>query len=140
MERQRRPAPLHLAEAPDLAMTPLIDVVFLLLIFFMVTADFPRYEAKLDTSLPRLAGQVASGKQRPADVILDVTAGGRFFVDGQEQTLEDLALILKGLAELHSNQGVIIRGAKKARHLYIVQALNAVHAARIRSVAFAEPE
>jgi len=120
-------------------MTPLIDVVFLLLIFFMVTTDFPRHEAKLDTFLPQRRGKAAAGKQRPRDVAIDVTEDGRFLLDGREHSLEEVSLLLAGLADLNADQGVVIRGERKARHLYIVQALNAAHAARIRSVSFAEP-
>ncbi len=72
--------------APDVNLTPLIDVVFLLLIFFMVTTTFTD-EGKLTITLPEASGEPAS----TLPIVLEVIVGsdGRFAVNGKVLTTSD---------------------------------------------------
>ena len=65
----------------EVNLTPLIDVVFLLLIFFMVTTTFDR-DAKININLPTTQNAVASPMKMPLEVIID--GQGKYFVDGRE--------------------------------------------------------
>ncbi len=67
--------------APELNLTPLIDVVFLLLIFFMVSTTFER-ESQITIELPEAAGEEMSVEKRVLDITVD--RQGRFFVNQQE--------------------------------------------------------
>ena len=65
----------------EVNLTPLIDVVFLLLIFFMVTTTFDK-DAKININLPTTTNAMASPTKMPLEVIID--GNGKFFVDGRE--------------------------------------------------------
>ena len=65
----------------EVNLTPLIDVVFLLLIFFMVTTTFDK-DAKININLPTTTNAMATPTKMPLEVIID--ANGKFFVDGRE--------------------------------------------------------
>ncbi|WP_275097542.1 ExbD/TolR family protein [Sedimenticola hydrogenitrophicus] len=72
----------HRKESPELNLTPLIDVVFLLLIFFMVSTTFDK-ESRIKVELPTAATQ---DEQVEAEKVLAITvdASGRFYVDERE--------------------------------------------------------
>lgn len=72
--------PRRTLEDPAINLTPLIDVVFLLLIFFMVTTTFTR-ESRLTVDLPEADAQQAPNAEDPVEVV--VSQGGRFSVNGQ---------------------------------------------------------
>lgn len=67
--------------APELNLTPLIDVVFLLLIFFMVSTTFER-ESQITIELPEAGGEELVVEKRVLDITVD--REGRFFVNQQE--------------------------------------------------------
>ena len=71
----------NLSDEVDVNLTPLIDVVFLLLIFFMVTTTFDR-DAKIKINLPTSTNAVAVAQQDGLNVI--VNSQGKFYVNGSE--------------------------------------------------------
>jgi biopolymer transport protein ExbD len=77
-----------------LNLTPVIDVVFLLLIFFLVASQFAREEREVDTRLPQVveARPLASGNRQ---IIVNVNQRGEFIVAGQRYTAEQLAGLLQ---------------------------------------------
>ncbi len=70
-----------MSDEVEVNLTPLIDVVFLLLIFFMVTTTFNK-DAKIQINLPTTTNAMATPKKMPLEVIID--GNGKFFVDGRE--------------------------------------------------------
>ena len=71
----------NMSDEVEVNLTPLIDVVFLLLIFFMVTTTFDK-DAKININLPTTTNALSSPKKQPMEVIID--GNGKFFVDGRE--------------------------------------------------------
>jgi biopolymer transport protein ExbD len=71
----------NMSDEVDINLTPLIDVVFLLLIFFMVTTTFDK-DAKININLPTTQNAAASPTKMPLEVIID--GQGKYFVDGRE--------------------------------------------------------
>lgn len=65
-------------EEPDVNLTPMIDVVFLLLLFFMVSTSFIR-ESSLKVDLPEATGQALTEKQAPIDIVINTE--GQFIID-----------------------------------------------------------
>ncbi|MBT3504883.1 MAG: biopolymer transporter ExbD [Piscirickettsiaceae bacterium] len=65
-------------EEPDVNLTPMIDVVFLLLLFFMVSTSFIR-ESSLKVDLPEATGQTLTERQAPIDIVIN--AEGQFIID-----------------------------------------------------------
>ncbi len=64
----------------DVSLTPLIDVVFLLLIFFMVTTTFDN-DASLKIKLPKAGNTVQSEEEKNLEVVID--RNGQFYMDGK---------------------------------------------------------
>ncbi len=71
----------NMSDDVEVNLTPLIDVVFLLLIFFMVTTTFDK-DAKININLPTTTNAMATPTKMPLEVIID--SNGKFFVDGRE--------------------------------------------------------
>ena len=118
---------------------PMLDVLFVLLLFFMVTAGVQKREATLTIPLP------AKGPG-PSDVVpvnLTITADGQILFNGGPvdagtdarlpETTERLKAVLVGAPE----RQVIIEPDASARHLRVVEVLNACKAAMARNVVFA---
>jgi len=95
--------------AGTLSLTPLIDVVFLLLIFFLVTSEFEEEERRLDIVLPTATSAVPMvGK--PREIVIDIDKAGVVYLRGQETSLEDLEQLLKAnVAQNPTNQSAVIR-------------------------------
>jgi biopolymer transport protein ExbD len=70
----------HQADEINVNLTPLIDVVFLLLIFFMVSTTFTR-ETQLEVDLPQADNTAEVSAERPVEVV--ITAEGEYRVNGQ---------------------------------------------------------
>jgi biopolymer transport protein ExbD len=93
----------------NLSLTPLIDVVFLLLIFFLVTSEFEEEERHLDIVLPT-ATSAAPMVHRPREIVIDVDAAGAIYLRGRPVQTEELERILvTAVAENPANQSVVIR-------------------------------
>jgi biopolymer transport protein ExbD len=73
------------SEEPELNITPLIDVVFLLLIFFMVSTTFKR-EAEITIELPETVTGQTAPKEKEIEIAID--AEGKFYVNKQRDTLK----------------------------------------------------
>ena len=95
--------------AATLSLTPLIDVVFLLLIFFLVTSEFEDEERRLDIVLPTAtSAEPMIAKVR--EIVIDVDAGGTLFLSGQPTSLDTLGdLLTRAVANNPTQQEVIIR-------------------------------
>jgi biopolymer transport protein ExbD len=84
--------PLRIGRPPiGMNMTPLIDVVFLLIIFFLVSSHLARQETQLDLNLPTAAsGREAEVESRPR-VSVNVTAAGQIMLGSAEARPDELA-------------------------------------------------
>ena len=102
------------AAISSLSITPLIDVVFLLLIFFLVSSRFSEEERELDLNLPSVTEALPSSMQ-PNEIVVNIDVDGRFFIDGQFRQIEQVEQILKrAQANNPLTQTVVIRGDKQA--------------------------
>ena len=110
-------------------MTPLIDVVFLLLVFFMLASTFLQY-SRIDVtgSRPGRAASAISGSQ-----YIRVHAGGRIDLNGAPVPLDGLAAALDRKAREEGSR-VIVRPAGDASTQHLVTVLEAVGRARIAEV------
>ncbi len=116
----------------SLTMTPLIDVVFNLLIFFLVVARFEQEEREIALPLPS-ASQAQPMIDRPNDLFINIDGEGRYFVNGQFLTAKQLDPVLHAAWVANpTTVSVIIRADKRCRWQHVVSALNACRKARIR--------
>ena len=86
----------HRSESPEVDLTPLIDVVFLLLIFFMVSTTFER-DSELSIELPEASVEPDESTQDVIDVAVD--AQGRFYVNNVQLANTQSGTLLKALSE-----------------------------------------
>ncbi|MHB0776938.1 ExbD/TolR family protein [Halomonas sp. WWR20] len=122
--RQREPVEVNL--------TPLIDVVFLLLIFFMVSTTFETRQA-LELELPQ-ASQGASAST-PEPLVLTIDAEGDYRLD--DEPLASQAALREALAphaDLARERGLVIAADGRAAHADVVAALDAAAALGIQHV------
>lgn len=106
-------------EEVEINLTPLIDVVFLLLIFFMVSTTFTK-ETQLAITLPEAQGLAAEDSVEPVEVV--VGAQGEYVVNGERLTQNDaktLRAILSTLVDT-SEQSLVITADANARHQAVV--------------------
>ncbi len=79
---------------PDVNLTPLIDVVFLLLIFFMVSTTFTK-EAEITVDLPEASAEPVEAKDAPIDLTIDMK--GRFYINQQKVVNEQINTLKKAI-------------------------------------------
>ncbi len=96
-----------------ISLTPLIDIVFLLLIFFLVASRIADEEPQLDLDLPDISAALPATFQ-PNELIVNIDAEGKYFVDGEFRSLEEVRDLVQ---RAHTNnpltQSVIIRADRR---------------------------
>ncbi len=119
-------AELPAEEGVGIDLTPLIDVVFLLLIFFMVSSTF-REETVLAVDLPQAQSGEQLQQSPPVEVV--VSAGGEYFVNGTplgHAGVDELLEALRGVAaKADESPRVVISADRQASHAAVMQVLEA---------------
>jgi biopolymer transport protein ExbD len=132
------------AEEVTINLTPLIDIVFLLLIFFMVSTTFNR-ETSLEIALPEAHNEAAHPSAQQ-DLSLVINAQGQYqlyLIDGdssapiQPQDADQLATALGQRPKSSSNPTLVIRADAQTSHQAVILALDAARRAGIARVTFA---
>jgi biopolymer transport protein ExbD len=118
------PLKTHRDEQPTLNLTPMIDVVFLLIIFFMVGTKFSELERKIGLRVPEVAGAGAL-TPAPKKRVVNVYRDGRVELDRQAVTLEELANRLAAARSQYRDLGVLIRGDGQGAFQRVAEVLGA---------------
>ena len=116
--------------ARGLEMTALMDVIFLLLCFFVTTSVFSQWESEIAITLPTAKSATVPGRM-PGEIILNVSAGGMVSVNGQVLSLEELTKRLSRLARLYPGQPVVIRADKATSYESLVAVIDACRSADV---------
>jgi biopolymer transport protein ExbD len=121
--------PDHKEDSVEVNLTALIDVVFLLLIFFMVTTTFDRH-ARLKVSLPESSTKATQQKDEP--LVLSIDAKGNYFLNDRQiinQQLETLKQALrKTIGEKNQDYkdvALVLRADANTPHQSVVRAMDA---------------
>jgi biopolymer transport protein ExbD len=96
-------------EDATINLTPMIDVVFLLVIFFMVGSRFNKQEGRIPVNVPGV-GQPQSMVRGPDKRVVEVTREGKIFLDGEEVSVEQLTSVLATAGAQYPDLGVVVRG------------------------------
>ncbi len=133
-------------DEPELSISPLIDMTFLLLIYFICTCTLITPEADLGIRLPGMVAQ-ATTVDMPDEQIIEVRHTGQVFLNDKEydkpssQDLPELQRVLrnyKAVSEASGNQALITIWAEdETEHQRVIDVMNACAAARIKDVSFA---
>jgi len=115
---------------------PMVDILLVLLVFFIVTWNFSLSEKELDVKIPSATHSKESDAY-VGQVVVNVRTDGRIVFNRQTITAEELIAKLRELAKLYPDQAVILRGDQNANYKFIVNVLDICRQANIWNVAFA---
>jgi biopolymer transport protein ExbD len=105
----------------EINITPLTDVILVLLIIFMITAPLI-FQSGIKVKLP---GAVTTDVSPEKNVKIDITADGKIYLMNQEMKIEQLVIPLKALMSVSPNRIVIINADKDVAHGVVVSVLDA---------------
>lgn len=124
-------------EELDVNVTPLIDVVFLLLIFFMVSTTFDR-QSELNIELPEASGEIAESEK--VEIEIFIGPSGKFTINGNEVINTQIETLLRALREAAGNDNdprVIIAADKNTTHQAVMTAMDAARQMGFVHITFA---
>jgi len=118
---------------------PMLDILFVLLLFFMVSAGAQKHETNLTTQLP------GGGPGGDVPVNINIDSDGQVSVNTvntdspDNHALPETVAKLKGIVAAHDKQPVVIIPTRSTRHQRVVDVLNACAAAEVKNLAFGSP-
>ena len=118
------------SRAPQLALTSMLDVIFLLLCFFVTVSVFSQWENEISITLP--TAETSDVPERlPGEIVLNVDKSGKVTVNGAVWTAADVTARLAKVAKLYPGQPVIVRADKDVRYETLVGVIDACRAADV---------
>ncbi len=106
-----------------LALTSMLDVIFLLLCFFVTVSVYSQWESEISIKLP--SAETADEPNRlPGEVIINVTERGSVRLNGMDISTADLQARLSKLSKIYPDQSVIIRGDRATKYEYLVDIID----------------
>ena len=127
--------------APSIIIVSLIDILAILLIFFIVTTTFRKNQPQLQINLPesKTAEQAPAEKDEPA--VLRIKSAEQITLDEESVTLDTLAEALKSLRAQAPSRPIAMQADREAPFGVVVGALDALRDAGIKNIpAFTQPE
>lgn len=123
-------------ERPVIQMAPLIDIIFLLLIFFMSASIYYQLETEISIKVPT-AEESSDTSRTPGEIIINIRKDGTVVVNQRQLEHEDLKKMLNRISKLYSGQPVIIRADRNTYHKDVIKVLDICAGAEIWNVSFA---
>ena len=127
------------AKAPALALTSMLDVIFLLLCFFVTASVFSQWESEISISLPSASTAETPGRL-PGEVILNVAKDGSVTVNAKRLALDDLGSRLRKVAEFYPGQPVVIRADRETSYDSLVKVIDTCRNAGVWNFSLATVE
>ncbi|MGH8780673.1 ExbD/TolR family protein [Paraburkholderia sp.] len=127
LEKKQQAAPMA-----DINMTPLIDVMLVLLVIFIITAPLFTHAIRLD--LPRVASEPA--RQTPQTITLSIDAAGKIYWDGSTLTLDQLRTRLTDAGHRAEQPEIHLRAARDTRYEIVAQVMGAAQQAGLERLGF----
>lgn len=124
------------SKAPQLALTSMLDVIFLLLCFFVTVSVFSQWENEIYITLPQ-AKTSDEPDRLPGEIVVNLFADGAIKVNGNAMTLADLGERLKKLSRFYPGQAVIIRSDKETKYENLVRLLDTCRDSDVWNFSFA---
>ena len=118
------------SKAPALALTSMLDVIFLLLCFFVTVSVFSQWESEISIKLPN-AKTAEAPERLPGEIIVNLAKDGAISVNSVKLSLEELGARLAKVAKFYPGQPVIIRADKEVRYEALVKLIDTCRASDI---------
>jgi biopolymer transport protein ExbD len=118
------------SKSPALALTSMLDVIFLLLCFFVTVSVFSQWESEISIRLPE-AKTSEQQDRLPGEIIVNLAKDGSLRVNGTAMTLDDLQGRLRKIAKFYPGQSVIIRADRETQYEQLVSVIDACRGADV---------
>jgi biopolymer transport protein ExbD len=123
-------------QLPGFQLAPMIDVIFLLLCFFIASQIFSQWETEIDITLPTAqTGEIPD--RLPGEIIINILESGEVVVS--RRTLDEPALksLLERIVEMFPGQPVLIRADKRTDYEHVIDVLDLCRQCDIWNISFA---
>ena len=124
----------RVSEEPEINVISMVDIVLVLLLFFMVTSSFV-HQSHLSMELPK-AQQATAGEPK-TPITIDLSAAGQVRMNKQVVPMSDLAGQLKALAAKDPERVIVLRADKNTTQQYVIDVLDAAQEAGLTRISFA---
>ena len=115
----------------SIEMTPMIDMVFLLLIFFLVATTFHQTEREMQIALP-LASSSEPISSLLQELVVNIDVEGQIIVGGRAVEPEDFRSMVAGAVKINPQQKVTVRGDRRTPYAHVVRVLDICKGAGIQ--------
>lgn len=123
-------------DEPSINLTSMLDVVMLLIIFFMLSTQFREEERQYEIKLPTVADATALSGQ-PDELLVNISAIGQMTVRGEVVDLSQLEAVMRLSCQKFAGQGVVIRGDGTGQYQYVMDAMAACRRAGVKNLSLA---
>lgn len=123
-------------EAEEINMTPMLDVVFIMLIFFIVTASFVK-ESGIDVNRPEAATAV---KKERANILVAISDSGEIWINKRQIDVRAVQANIERLKAENPQGSVVIQADKKSTTDTLIKVMDAARAAGVFDVSIAAQE
>jgi len=127
--RKRRASP----ESAEIDLTPMLDVTFIMLIFFIVTASFVK-ESGIEVNRPDAA--TAEKKER-ANILVAISESGQIWIDKRQVDPRALRANIERLAAENPQGAVVIQADEESKNRLLVQVMDAAKLAGVENISLA---
>ena len=115
---------------------PMIDIVFLILIFFISASIYAQWESKIGIKVPT-ARSGEHPPRYPGEIIINISGDGRLFINSVEYTFDRLSTTLPELAKMYPDQPVTIRADRATQYENVIAVLDLCRTSDITNISFA---
>ena len=120
---------------PGFQITPMLDVVFLLLCFFVATSVYSQWESAVDIQLPTADTSVVPDRL-PGEIIVNVSESGEIRVNENLLSVDELLRRCRILAKNFPGQAVVVRADRRAAYEHVVRVIDVCRKADIYAIRF----
>ena len=129
----RRKFSFQIEEEEGVDMTPMLDIVFIMLIFFIVTASFVK-EAGIDVNRPEA---ITAEKKEKASILIAITDKGEIWIDKRPVDVRALRANIERLRAENPQGSVVIQADKESKNGLLVKVMDAARQAGVENVSLA---
>jgi biopolymer transport protein ExbD len=124
-------------DEPGINLTSMLDVVMLLIMFFMAGTQFKDFEKQYEVQLPNVRDSANALSGQPDEIVVNVQKDGQIVVHGEQKSPDQLQTHLEEARTRFPGQGVIVRGDADVSYRYVMTAMGACRRAGVRNLSLA---